>query len=98
MKISDCFWLVPLALGVLSLTAIVKRQQRLGKRDNLSGPLVALTSFFVVCTLVELYFCFLFARSEGFGFTLAAKNWQSKYWKPINSESLRDFEWTDDRF
>ena len=41
---------------------------------------------------LELVFAFFHVESDFYGFTLAARKWHRKYWKPINSLGFRDVE------
>ena len=48
------------------------------------------------CFLIyELYFRFCYCESDGLGVTRAHQKWIRKYWKPLNSNGLRDREWTE---
>jgi hypothetical protein len=57
---------------------------------------LALLMLFLTLLLLELYFKFFFAQSDGFGYTLAAQNWYAKYWQE-NSLGYRDEEWTPEK-
>lgn len=59
---------------------------------NISLSIVTVLFCFFI---FELYFRFVYVESDGLGITLAHKKWGAKYWKPINSLSLRDREWKD---
>lgn len=51
-------------------------------------------SFFSIAysfLIIEIFFGLFFIKSDGFGFTLAARRWSQKYWHPINTESYRDY-------
>ena len=47
------------------------------------------------CSFVsEIFFRYFYVESDGLGITLSHKRWGDKYWKPVNSLSFRDREWT----
>jgi hypothetical protein len=58
---------------------------------NLSVTLVTLL---IVLICAEVFFRFFVAQSDSFGFTLSQKNWDERYWHPINSLGYRDIEHT----
>jgi hypothetical protein len=41
---------------------------------------------------LEILFYSSFAVSDTFGFTLASRRWEERYWRPINSFGYRDVE------
>jgi hypothetical protein len=58
---------------------------------NLSLTLVTLL---IVLICVEVFFRFFVAQSDSFGFALSQKNWDERFWHPINSLGYRDIEHT----
>lgn len=46
---------------------------------------------------LEAYF-YSFVQTDGFGFTLAAKQWHQRYWHPVNSLNCRDVEHAPEDF
>jgi hypothetical protein len=49
----------------------------------LVGPLIALFTLVLMLTLGEIYFRFLFLKSDTYDFTLMAKRWKDVCWNPI---------------
>ncbi len=75
---------------------------RLWNKDNPNRRFLVNTSISIFSTLYillifEALFAYCFVQSDGFGFTLAARQWFNKYWHPINSYGYRDYEpsWAD---
>ena len=87
-----------LLLGlVLTIGAFIfyRRQWSEGAivRQVLENVTIVLFGFFITFGVLEFYFKVFFAQTDGYTFTLAARNWHEKYWYPINSLGYRDWEW-----
>ncbi len=57
------------------------------------GLVNTLVATAVTLVAIELAFKFFFAQSDGMSFTLAAKNWRERHWRPLNAQGFRDREW-----
>lgn len=79
-----------LNVGLLFRFVWTKNSRARSMAQNIS---LSLFSFLVIAILLELYFRLFFAQSDAFGYTLAEKNWQERYWR-VNSLGYRDIEWT----
>ncbi|MDQ7034467.1 MAG: hypothetical protein Q9P01_06420 [Anaerolineae bacterium] len=89
------FLLILLAIAVLlTLVAIQKKTNRAA--SIASGLLVSLVTIGLLLGMGEAYYRFVYADS-GWGFTLAHKNWESRYWQ-VNSRGFRDSEWAESDF
>lgn len=66
-----------------------QKRQSLPKTFNLRCSLYSL----VLCSLALEMGFFFFSQSDGFGFTLAGRNWTEKHWHPINKYGYRDAEY-----
>lgn len=66
------------------------------KHVKKSNILLLLTSLFVTCLLMEIFFRYVFIQTNGIDVTLASQKWLQSYWKPINSLGFRDGEYTKD--
>jgi lysophospholipase L1-like esterase len=82
-----------LGLGLLRFT-LPGGQARSALRSRLANFALAGLVLFLSLMAAELYFKLFFAQSDAYFFTLAAQNWQERYWQPINSLGYRDREWT----
>ena len=56
---------------------------------------IALLSIFITFMAAELFFVF-FAQTDNLNFTLASKNWFTRYWS-VNSMGYRDVEWNPEK-
>jgi hypothetical protein len=63
-------------------------------RPILENVTLLIMGLFLIFGILEFYFKVFFAQTDGYTFTLAAQNWNEKYWYPINSLGYRDQEWT----
>jgi hypothetical protein len=88
-------WILLLALvggGVLlTLLALQKKAKR--PAAIASGLLVSYITVLLLLGIGEAYTRFVYADS-GWGFTLAHKNWEARYWH-LNAHGFRDNEWTE---
>ncbi|MCF8267107.1 MAG: SGNH/GDSL hydrolase family protein [Ignavibacteriales bacterium] len=67
-------------------------------RKSIQNIVLVFLSLSYLFLASELIFGLLFIRSDGYGFTRAARLWSEKYWKPVNSQGYRDIEhseWRD---
>src|SRR5688572_30733960 len=91
-------WILLLALvggGVLlTLLALQKKAKR--PAAIASGLLISYITVLLLIGIGEAYTRFVYADS-GWGFTLAHKNWEARYWH-LNSHGFRDNEWTEADF
>ena len=62
-------------------------------RHLLENITLALLGLFFIFIGLELFFKLFFAQTDSYTFTLAAQNWYSRHWNPINSLGYRDQEW-----
>jgi hypothetical protein len=67
---------------------------RAGRWRNLATRCALLTGTLLMLSgCLEYYFANHVAMSDGFGFTLAARNWRARYGnRPLNSHGIRDHE------
>ena len=84
-----------IAVGVVILTVLLFR--RLWTAESPSRKMcvnlsVTLVTLLIVLICIEIFFRFFVAQSDNFGFTLSRKNWDERYWHPINSLGYRDIE------
>jgi len=63
-------------------------------KKHLQNILTVFLSILLCFSISELYFRFFYIESDSLGFTLSHQKWVKKYWKPLNSNGLRDREWT----
>lgn len=87
------FLIISLALNVTFLFRFIWRDKGSQSRRITQNISLSLFSFLVILILLELFFRVFFAQSDGFGYTLADKNWAKRYWS-TNSLGYRDREWT----
>jgi hypothetical protein len=91
-------WILLLVLvggGVLlALLALQKKAKR--PAAIASGLLVSYITVLLLFGMGEAYTRFVYADS-GWGFTLAHKNWEARYWH-LNAHGFRDNEWTESDF
>jgi len=62
------------------------------RRNALIKISLGLFSLFWTLIVVESFFRTFVAYPDGFSYTLASRNWEDEYWKPINSFGYRDIE------
>lgn len=88
-----------LILGAILWLSLFKLFYRAGgpaskARLVLSNLSLSLFALFLTFMVIEVYFKVFFAQSDAYFFTLAAQNWQERYWQPVNSLGYRDREWS----
>lgn len=82
--------LIVLVGVALICAAWQKRRQRV--RSVARGLLISYATILLLLLLGEVYFRYAYADS-GWGFTLAHRNWEQRYWR-TNALGFRDREWT----
>lgn|SRR6266850_2633455 len=87
-----CFVLLSGLLLIWSyiLRAIWTKTSKL--RSLLMKVSLSVSTIIYLFLVVEFLFYSSFAVSDTFGFTLASKRWEAKYWRPTNSFGYRDVE------
>lgn len=80
-----------LLIGGLLLAAALQKS-RLRLRNLARSLLISYSTLMLILGLAEGYFRYVHADS-GWGFTLAHKNWEQRYWQ-LNGAGFRDREWT----
>jgi hypothetical protein len=83
-------------IGAMLVFRFVWLDQTKQARKIAQNSLLAIFSVWFVLIGLEIFFRFFFAQSDGWNFTLAARNWSDRYWR-VNSIGYRDVEWTSDR-
>jgi hypothetical protein len=88
-------WIFLLTLLVIGIVLLLLALQKKAKRPAAiaSGLLVSYITVLLLLGIGEAYTRFGYADS-GWGFTLAHKNWEARYWH-LNSHGFRDKEWTE---
>jgi hypothetical protein len=81
-----------LLISTFSSFALIKQSYR--RWPFMANLALSCLMFIWAGMAVEFYFKVFFAQSDAYFFTLAAQNWQARYWQPVNSLDYRDHEWT----
>ena len=91
-------WLCLLILVAIGLLLVGMMRQKKAKRpaNIAAGLLVSYLTVLFLLGVGEVYYRFGYADS-GWGFTLAHKNWEQRYWH-LNSLGFRDREWSEADF
>ena len=84
---------ISLALNTIALFRFVWQNDNSKNRRFAQNIVLFLFSLFSMLIVTELFFKVVFAQSDGFGYTLASKNWKNRYWSQ-NSLGYRDIEWS----
>jgi hypothetical protein len=80
---------------VLILEVYILRQARIKDtraKDLVKNFSVSLFAVLYAFILLDIAFGTFLVRSDGYGFTLASRRWNQRYWNPINSQGYRDYE------
>jgi hypothetical protein len=62
------------------------------RKDLLRNFSASLFTVLYLLILLDVAFGSFLVRSDGYGFTLASRRWNQRYWNPINSQGYRDRE------
>lgn len=84
-------------LGLASSILVFRRlwtSQSASRSLAQNATLSAFTLLYFIL-LLEIFFRVGVAQSDSLGFTLAAKQWFKRYWKPVNSYGYRDIEYDE---
>jgi len=87
-----------LALAAALAAAAIVLVRRFTKPTSWPGRVfrvivAGLVTVLVFLPAAELYFRFFYAVPMGNSLALAHRNWERRYWHPINSRGVRDAEW-----
>lgn len=87
-----------LFLALAAAVALLFSMHRRGVRHVLLNVVFGLVVLGFLLLAAEAGFEKFYAASDGWGFTLAARQFQKKYWGPVNSLGMRDDEHTPASF
>ena len=85
-RLALIFWIIFETLRLFKLLLIDRNSPR-----YLTNSGIMILSLFIVFLILESVFMFI-PRSHGVHYSLAAKLWLAKYWKPVNAYGYRDKE------
>jgi hypothetical protein len=91
-------WAFVALLTIIGAVLLLLARQKKAKRPAsiAGGLLVSYLTILILLGVGEIYFRYFYADS-GWGFTLAHKNWEARYWH-VNERGFRDRDWSETDF